>query len=957
MILQRMLLLLRMIRKNLVISTLFLTMIAGAAAAQEGGTVTGTLTDADTGEPLIGANVFLVNSYQGASTGIDGTFSFEAATGYYTLRATYAGYATQEIRISVSEGQTTTIDIELAESVTEFGETVVVIGSRSERTAIETPVPVDVIDEVTIRESPQLELNQVLRDQSPSFNASYQTISDGTDHVNPASLRGLGPDQVLVLVNGKKRHTSALVHVNGTFGRGTVGVDLNAIPKSAIARVEVLRDGASAQYGSDAIAGVVNVVLKEDANKIQINGGFGAHNVPGNGDLTPGFSDEIDGKTQWFNANYGLEIGEGGFFNISADYLNKGRTNRSNPWQGNIFTPNGDGLAGNGQPAVITLLDGTVIRVNDDETELIQRGLQRADFSMKTGQGEATSGSFHYNTEVPLSDNANFYSFGGLTFRNGAASGFYRLPSQEERVDYNITPNGFLPEIHTKINDQSIALGVKGIQDGWVIDASANMGQNSFLFNIENSLNASFGPSSTRTFDAGRQKIRLGTGNIDVLKSLDTIGSLKSLNLAFGGEFRVENYQLEAGEEASYSNGGKMTEFILIDADSTGRVKNSGSQVFPGFQPSNEIDRFRNSLGLYAALESDITDNFLVDIAGRFEDYSDFGSTINGKIAFRYATPGGFALRGAASTGFRAPNLQQLWFNNVSVQFVQTDAGLQPSRVLTAANQDPVTKAFGVPELKEETSVNFSGGITWRPNGQLSLTADGYFIDIKDRIVLSSRFDANDSQIGDEVAGILKPFEEQGVNAAQFWANAVDTETRGIDVVLSYGKPVGMGNLLMTLAGSWTETTVKQINVPQTLAEKFSFENQAQVASTLFNREEQNRLEDALPATNGAFSVRYTLPLVSFLGRVNYFGEVQYKPTNPANDETFAAKMLLDLDIGFQIMNGLRLHVGANNILNTFPDKHVKAANINNGRFVYSRRVTQFGMNGGFYYSRFAWEL
>ncbi len=347
----------------------------------------------------------------------------------------------------------------------------------------------------------------------------------------------------------------------------------------------------------------------------------------------------------------------------------------------------------------------------------------------------------------------------------------------------------------------------------------------------------------------------------------------------------------------------------------------------------------------------------MVDIAGRFEDYSDFGSTINGKLAVRYAAPGGFAVRGAASTGFRAPNLQQLWFNNVSVQFVQTDTGLQPSRVLTAANQDPVTVAFGVPELKEETSVNFSGGVTWQPNGQLSVTADGYYIDIKDRIVLSSRFDANDSQIGDEVAEILKPFEEQGVNAAQFWANAVDTETRGVDIVIAYGKRVGTGNLFMTLAGSWTETKVKQINVPQSLAEKFSFGNQAQVANTLFNREEKNRLEDALPATNGAFTLRYTLPLVTFLGRVNYFGEVAYKPTNSANDETFAAKMLLDLDVGFQVITGLRLHVGANNIFNTFPDKHQKAANINNGRFMHSRRVTQIRNNGGFYYTKFSWEL
>ena len=395
----------------------------------------------------------------------------------------------------------------------------------------------------------------------------------------------------------------------------------------------------------------------------------------------------------------------------------------------------------------------------------------------------------------------------------------------------------------------------------------------------------------------------------------------------------------------------------MIDGDSTGQIKNSGSQVFPGFQPSNEVDRFRNSLGLYATLESEISDNFLVDIAGRFEEYSDFGSTINGKIAARYSFGGGLALRGAASSGFRAPNLQQLWFNSVSIQFVQTEAGLQPSRVLTAANADPVTKAFGIPELKEETSINLSGGLTWRPNNNWSVTADGYFIDIDDRIVLSSQFRASDGQIGSEVAEVLKPFEEQGVNAAQFWANAVDTETRGVDVVIVYGTRAGSGNLTLTAAGSWTETIVKQVNVPQSLAEKFSFGNQAQVANTLFNREEENRLEDALPRTNGVFTARYSLPYISLLGRLNYFGEVEYKPTNAANDETFAAKLLLDLDVGFEILDGFRLHVGANNALNTFPDKHQNPANINNGRFVYSRRVTQFGINGGFYYTKLAWEL
>ena len=925
--------------------------------AQELGTVRGKLTDAATGAPLVGANVMLVGTFQGASTSADGTFSFQAEPGTYTLRASYIGYSTKELQIDVKPNQTTTVDIALSETIAEFGETVVIIGSRAERTAVETPVPVDVIDEISVRESPQYELNQVLRDLVPSYNASHQTIADGTDHINPASLRGLGPDQVLVLINGKRRHTSALVHVNGTFGRGTVGVDLNAIPKGAIERIEVLRDGAAAQYGSDAIAGVINIVLKDQTSSLLVNSTVGANNLlkkditlsqdiqNATGLSTVSF-DDVDGETYTVDANYGFKIGETGFFNITAEYLDRGRTNRSTIWTGNIFTSDGQGGT--------FFRDGRDRTFLPDEDELRRRGLTREDFSMRTGQGKARVASVFYNSVVPVK-NGEFYSFGGLTYRDGFATGFYRLPNQESRVHLDVYPNGFLPEIHAKIRDYAFTLGLKGVHKGWVIDGSLTQGENAFTFNIENSMNASLGTASPLTFDAGTLRFRQTTGNLDLVRNIDTGGAVKSLTFATGTEVRVENYRIEAGQFESYSlgNGGDRPG-IDFDTTSSGAPKDPGSQVFPGFQPSNEVNGYRSSVALYAELESDINEQVLLSAAARFENYSDFGSTVNGKLAGRVNVTPEFALRGAVSTGFRAPSLHQVWFNNVSIQFVlDANNNLVPARVLSANNRDPVTRAFGVPDLKEETSINFSGGFTARPIPEFSLTADAYYITIDDRIVLTSRFSSADPI----VAEILKPFEKSGVNQAQFFANAVDTKTWGIDLVAAYN--VRLGNGRVTISGSYnhTKTEVDTTNVPQKMAEIFAGGNLDAVRNTLFNREERNRLEDALPRDKGTLSFRYALNRFSGTVRGNYYGKIFYRPTNSANDEEFGAKVLIDLDLSYEVMEGVRLSVGANNLLNTYPDPHMKASNFSNGRFVFSRRVTQFGMNGGFYYTRMSFNL
>ncbi len=891
--------------------------VATEHAQAQQGTIAGTIVSAETSQPLADARVLVVGSARITTSSPRGTFEISLPAGAYRLRVYLIGYAPAEEQVTVPPGGTAAVAFRLTPSPTQVEE-LVVIGSRTTRSTIETPVPVDVITSAEIKEVGQTEINQILATVAPAFNASHQTIADGTDHINPASLRGLGPDQVLVLVNGKRRHPSALVHVNGTFGRGTVGVDLNAIPTSAIERIEVLRDGAAAQYGSDAISGVINIVLKDDVEQIDYTSSVG---VTGEG----------DGEQVKAEANYGFRIGGRGFLNVSAEYLTRERTDRANPWTGDIFP----GITGTAAT----------------DAELAARGLTRRDFTMQVGQSAAEIGMAAFNTVVPIGDVAEFYSFGGASFRNGSATGFYRLPNQTARVVPQIYPNGFLPEIATGIVDQSFYAGVRGNTNGWDIDFSLGHGFNAFQFNIENSNNASLGASSPITFDAGRLVFNQSTGNLDVVRPIDTGGALRSLAFVTGAEFRTEAYRIEPGEAASWQlgNGGSRPG-IDFDTTASGAPKEPGSQVFPGFQPSNAVNRSRNSIGVYGGFESELSDKLLIDIGGRFEDYSDFGNTVNGKIAARYEVARDVSLRGAVSTGFRAPSLQQAWFNNVSIQFLinPSTGALDPSRVLTSNNQSRVTKAFGVPDLKEETSVNLSAGLTARPTPELTFTADVYRVEIDDRIVLSSRF-ANSDTI---VARLLQPFQREGVTAAQFFTNAVDTKTTGLDIVASYTRQVGSGLLTLTGAANFTKTEVQRVNIPAAVADTFANGDLEAVRGRLFDREERNRLETALPRTKGSFSARYAAGRLAILGRATYYGSIEYRPTDPALDETFGAKTLIDLDLSYELFTGLRLNVGGANIFNTFPDEQTKPANISDGRFVYSRRVTQFGMNGGYYYAR-----
>ena len=907
-------------------------LVIAPLTAQQTGTVAGTVVAAESGAPLAGVSVVSVGTARSVLTNEKGAYRLSVPAGTHTVRARLIGYEAAEQRVTVTVGQTVTADFKLTSTPLSLNE-VVVVGARTSRTATETPVPVDVITAQEMTETGMTEVNQMLATLEPSFNASQQTIADGSDHVNPASLRGLGPDQVLVLVNGKRRYSSALVHVNGTFGRGTVGTDLNAIPAAAVERIEVLRDGASAQYGSDAIAGVINIVLKRQTEHVDATSTVGT--TPGGagfGDIT----DRHDGDQVKADANYGFAIGGRGFFNVTAQYLDRGATNRAAPYSGNdIFRG-------------ITTQAGT-------DSALRANNLTRQDFTMRVGQSAATEGMAFYNTVVPLGETAEFYSFGGIGHRDGLSAGFFRLPSQEGRVVPQLYPFGFLPDIHTVIDDQSAAAGVRGSVDAWDVDFSVTHGSNAFHFLVDHSDNASMGAASPTTFDAGRLSFSQTVGDLDLVRPLGNVAGFRSVSFVAGGEFRREEYRIEAGEEASWQLGNGGTQpGIDFDTTSTGAPKESGAQVFPGFQPSNQVDRTRNSLGVYGGFESQVSERLLLDVGGRLEHYSDFGGTVNGKVATRFQVAPALGLRAAASTGFRAPSLGQVWFNNVSNQFVlDTSGALVPNRILTSNNESRVTQTFGVPPLKQETSVNLSLGVVARPASNWSLTADAYRITIGDRIVLSSQFRSADPVVGAVVRRLLTPFQRLGVTTAQFFTNAVDTRTIGLDVVVTHSRSVAGGTLSLTGSANFTKTEVERVNVPQAMADTFTTGNLPAVRNILLNREDRNRLEDALPRRKGGLTARYARGRFSGLARATYYGSIVYRhPTLPADDERFGAKTLFDLELSYDVRHGVRLALGAENLFNTYPDRQVHSDNISLGRFVYSRRVTQFGMNGGFYYTR-----
>ncbi|UYZ63547.1 TonB-dependent receptor [Hymenobacter weizhouensis] len=832
--------------------------LMSAAALGQGQALSGQVLDA-AGKPLIGATVVEKGTNNGTATGNDGRFTLRARTAAPRLQISSIGYATQEV--AGSEG----VSVQLADASTGLGE-VQVVGSRSQnRSVTDSPSPVDIIDlrEVTTKTG-QLDVNQLLQFVAPSFNSNRQTGSDGADHVDPATLRGLGPDQTLVLVNGKRQHQSALVNLFGTRGRGNTGTDLNVIPAAAIERIEILRDGAAAQYGSDAIAGVINIVLKSNVKELTANVNYGAYDAKYRFD-----GQRFDGGNFNANLNYGLGLGErGSFLNATVDYNQREHTQRAN-------VPNTDGLA-------------------------------RREY----GDPEIRNVSGYLNSRFALGEKSYAYVFGGVNKRTGEAFAWTRFADDDRNVPA-IYPNGFDPIITSDIWDASAVAGVRAGLGGWELDVSNNFGSNRFEYGVKNTLNASLGASSPTSFYAGGFQLRQNVVNLGLTRNYKTV--LQGLNLAAGAEWRREWYSLFAGEEASYRN---------YDPTVTG-----GSQGFPGFQPSDVIEAERDNVAAYLDAELNVTQRWMLAAALRYEHYSDFGSTLNYKAATRYNLTEFLTLRGTFNTGFRAPSLAQINFNSTFTNFVNGT----PVEVLLARNNSAVTQKLGIPSLEQETSTSANVGLTSRIGSSLSVTLDGYYIKVRDRVVLTSQFSADDPVIGPDLQAL-------NVDQAQFFANAADTRSLGLDVVLSHTATLGTGRLNSTLAANFNNLRIDRVRTSGRLAGR---------EEEFFGAREQAFVKASAPPSKINLTFDYQLGRFGALLRLVRFDEITLIDWDGAPMK-YDSRITTDLTLNYALTNQLQLVVGSANLFNRYPTLFDPQRTETGGAW----DPVQMGSNGRFYFAK-----
>lgn len=825
-------------------SLLLLALIASSYLVSAQQTVSGTVKDSKTKEPLPGASLTIKGTNQGTTSSSTGSFTLSVQKGDI-LVVRYIGYAVAELPLD----NQTTLDIELTPASGNLQEITIVGSRRLGRTATETAVPIDVIDIKSIaRQTGRFDVNNMLQFATPSFNANKQSGSDGADHIDPATIRGLGPDQTLVLINGKRRHQSSLINLFGTRGRGNTGTDLNAIPAAAIERVEILRDGASAQYGSDAIAGVVNVILKSSVNEFTANVNTGVYDAKKH---RP--DRNYDGESFQINGNYGTRIGEQGFINFTADYLTNAKTNRVPP------------------PGAVT-------------------------YRREFGDASAENFSAFFNSEIPVADNTSVYAFGGYTHRFTDAFAWSRDADDDRNVK-EIYPNGFDPRIQSAIDDNSISVGVRTVHHGWNIDLNNTYGKNKMHYYVDGTLNATLLAKSPTHFDAGGFWFSQNTTGINFSKPFDVASGL---NVAFGAEYRTDRYSIFAGEEGSWQNYG------LIDTVINGRVvqydqlqRPAGSQGFPGFQPRNEVMASRTNFGSYVDVELDVSKAVLLSGAVRFEKYSDFGSTINGKFATRLKLAPGFNLRASVSTGFRAPSLQQVYFNTIYTNFEQ---GV-PIEILLANNLSNVTRTLGIPPLKEEKSVNLSAGFTAKPLQNLVITVDGYLINVKDRIVLTGTFDRDDPDIGADLDAL-------GVGSANFFTNAIDSRNIGLDVIITHNALLGNGRLSTTLAANFNKLTIEAIHTSPKLVGK---------EDKYLSEREKSFIIASAPKSKINLTLDYALSRFNATARLMRFGEVTLLGYDDLPN-VYDAKITTDLILGYRISRNISLNIGVDNLFNVYPD-------------------------------------
>jgi len=932
------------------------------AQNQISGTVTG-----EGGEVLLGATIILEGSNRGTFTDTKGNFKLNVPEGVHILTASHIDFVTTAKEVTVETGASASIEFVLAQggSLDE----VVQVGSRAEpRSLLESHTAVDILDiEHLASMTAHTNVNQILQYAVPSFTSNTQTISEGTDHIDPISLRGLGPDQVLVLINGKRRHTSSLVNAQQTFGRGSVGTDMNAIPVAAIDRIELLRDGASAQYGSDAIAGVINIILKENYKRLTVSA-TGAGQVSENSNFQTG---GIDGKSGDLSINYGLPLNDkGALINLTGSYEFRDWTSRMKEWTPTIFTAFNSiqRLANNDGLDIGSLTNDQVLRYasllgedfisatdlnllnsftaselrtpttysqgslvfynplskNTTNAELAARNLTRSDFNMRVGQSEFEGGKLFTNLSLPVGEVSEIYAFGGLSFRNGVGVSYYYFPYQS--ITYTpIYMNGFLPEIHTDVDDRSLALGIKGELGDWKADFSNTLAQNSLGYTVKNTNNASMRMNSPLEFDSGGFSFLQNTTNLDLSKLYDNV--FEGMNLALGAESRLENYKIIAGEVDSYSTydseGNLYRSRSQFPKDFFGNNHWGGARGLSGYRPWNEVSEIRHVLALYTDAEVNFTEQLAFGGAARFENYSDFGSTITGKISTRLKVSDNSTLRGSASTGFRAPSLHQVHYNSGA-------KGIFSSTSTRA-------EVFGTSDMKEETAMNVSLGFAGRvPDLGLSFMIDGYMINVNDRIGLTGFFDRTDATTPEQETQIDNLLTQANSGRLMLFANGLDVKTQGVEVAISHDGQFGEIQSKTNLGAMLSTIELVKVNTSEQLK---GFEHvYVEETSRIF-------LEEAIPRTKAIFTNSLSLNDLSTYVGASWFGEVTEATNILDRQQVYGSNIVLDFSARYRVLDAINISVGANNLLDTYPDETISRLK-SGGRFDWSRTSQQFGTQG-----------
>lgn len=853
----------------------------------------------DRGEPLTGASVFHPGSQRGASTDPTGLFEFWIPAGQTQLQVSYIGYQTVDTLIWLPFGQKQQLNVMLESSV-DLTEVVVLGGAPHSLAYLSPNTDAEQLGPEEMGNLPLTDLGQLLQYAAPSFHSTYQTLSDGTDHIDPATLRGLGSDQLAVLINGQRRHSSALVNVNNTIGRGSVATDLNTIPLSAIERVEILPDGATAQYGSDAIAGVINVVLKDSI-------------APSSVHFMNGITTAGDGFQAGLNGHWQIRQTPRDFIHLSWRLDARSSVNRSGNYNGNVF---GDS--------------------RDQQPDSLAAFFSQTGFSgqrvMEVGSAAIRNYGCFVRHERKIGTHGQFYQFGGANFRTGTARGFYRFPYQQHKQS-GLYPWGFSPEIHPRIMDASWLSGWRRNLGAWQVDINQNVGLNQVNFLIKNSNNASLGLQSPTSARAGSLLYSQLITKCDASRTSADEQSAWQVGLQWRNEF----FRQVAGEEWSWKNYNTDTE----------DQQEGGIQVFPGYRPENTARVWRSSWSAYLLFHQYINPRWHYALALRGESWIDNGSFLTGKAALTYRLNSGPKIRAALNTGLRPPSLAQAYFSSQSLQFVPEGDKLVGAEIAQLNSEHPLTRALGVGQLRAERSYNSSLQISWpiQDRGTISLT--GYRVDIQNRIVLGSQLTGQNHPM---LAAML---DANGLDRVQFFSNAIATTTYGLDLGLVRNWQWEAGILKVRLAASLNRTRLTKITLPEGLTG---------LETVIFNREDRARLEQAQPDSKIITQANWTVKNWQFAIQNTRFGAVTYHHPNdgspdnwvvnnysqqPASrDQTFRAKWITDLSLRWQARQNISCGLHARNIFNIYPDRHQHSANTNNGVFQYSRYVQQFGVWG-----------